>query len=68
MTGKDILPEKDLLEKAAAISRFEYSPLVKEFKQQTSVSEKQYKNLTVLLNLIKRKKTNKKKEVVISQI
>ena len=61
MTGKDILPEKDLLEKAAAINRFEYSPLVKELKQQTSVSEKQYKNLTVLLNLIKRKKTNKKK-------
>ena len=61
MTGKDILPEKDLLEKAAAINRFEYSPLVKELKQQTSVSEKQYKNLTVLLKLIKRKKTNKKK-------
>ena len=68
MTGKDILPEKDLLEKAAAINRFEYSLLVKELKQQTSVSEKQYKNLTVLLKLIKRKKTNKKKEVVISQI
>ena len=62
MTGKDILPEKDLLEKAAAINRFEYSPLVEELKQQTRVSEKQYKNLTVLLNLIKRKKTKKKKE------
>ena len=27
LTGKDVLPEKDLLEKAAAIKRFEYSPI-----------------------------------------
>ena len=26
LTGKDALPEKELLEKAAAIKRFEYSP------------------------------------------
>ena len=45
MTGKDILPEKDLLEKAAAIKRFEYSPLGKELKKQTSVAEKQYQTL-----------------------
>ena len=25
MTGKDVLPEKDLLEKAATMKRFEYS-------------------------------------------
>ena len=43
MTGKDVLPEKDMLEKAVAIKRFEYSPLGKEFKKQTSVAEKQYK-------------------------
>ena len=35
MTGKDVLPEKDLLEKAATINRFEYSPLGKELKAQT---------------------------------
>ena len=27
-TGKDVLPEKYLLEKAATIKRFEHSPLV----------------------------------------
>ena len=45
LTGKDVLPEKkDLLEKAAAIKRFEYSPLGKELKKQTSVAEEQYQN------------------------
>ena len=29
MTGKDVLPEKDLLEKAAAMKRLEYSMLGK---------------------------------------
>ena len=52
-TGKDVLREKDLLEKAAAIKKFEYSPLGKELKKQTSVAEKQYKNLTMLLSLMK---------------
>ena len=40
LTGKDVLPEKDLQEKATAIKRFEYSPLGKELKKQTSVAEK----------------------------
>ena len=42
LTGKDILPEKDLLEKAATIKRFEYSLLGKELEKQTSVAEKHY--------------------------
>ena len=42
MTGKFVLPSKDLLEKVAATKRFEYSPLGKELKKQTSVAEKQY--------------------------
>ena len=29
LTGKDDLPEKDLLKKAAALKSFEYSPLGK---------------------------------------
>ena len=38
-TGKDILPKKqDLLEKAAAIKIFEYSPLGKNSKVQTSAA------------------------------
>ena len=32
LTGKCVLTEKDLLEKAAAIKIFEYSPLGKELK------------------------------------
>ena len=42
LTGKDVLSEKDFLEKAAVIKRFEYSPLGKALKKQTSVAEKQY--------------------------
>ena len=30
LTSKDVLPEKDLLGKAATMKRFEYSPLGKE--------------------------------------
>ena len=43
MTGKDVLLEKDLLEKFEAIKKFEYSLLGKESEKQTSVGEKQYK-------------------------
>ena len=32
LTGKVVLQEKDVLEKAATIKRFEYSPLGKELK------------------------------------
>ena len=35
LTGKDVLPEKDLLEKATTMKRFEYSLLGKELKAQT---------------------------------
>ena len=41
LTGKNILPEKDLLEKAAALKRFEYSLLGKGFEKQTNVIKKQ---------------------------
>ena len=44
-TSKDVLPEKDLLEKAAALKRFEYSPLGKELKAQTDIAKKQYQKL-----------------------
>ena len=45
LTGKDVLPEKDLLEKAATIKRFEYSTLCSELRKQSSVAEKQYQKL-----------------------
>ena len=50
MTGKDVLPEKDLLEKAATMKRFEYSSCVKELKKQISVAEKQYQSFDNVLN------------------
>ena len=42
MTGKDVLAEKELLEKAATLKRFEYSLLGKELKVQTDIAKKQY--------------------------
>ena len=51
LSGKDSLPEKDLLEKAATTKRFEYSPLGKELKKQTSVAEKQYQNFDKIFKL-----------------
>ena len=45
MTDKDVLPEKDLLEEAAVIKRFECSPLGQKLRKQTSVAEKQYQKL-----------------------
>ena len=46
--SKDVLPEIDLLEKAAALKRFEYSLLGSELKKQISVAEKQYQGLNKL--------------------
>ena len=45
MTGKDVSLEKDLLENAATIKRFGYSPLGKELKEQTDTERKQYQGL-----------------------
>ena len=63
LTCKDVLPEKDFLEKAAAIKRFEYSPFGKEFQKQTSVAEKQCQKFDSPFesNENKENKTNNKK-------
>ena len=45
LTGKDVLPEKDLLEKAATMKKYEYSPLGKKLKAQTDIAKKQYEGL-----------------------
>ena len=59
LIDKDVLPKKDLLEKAVAIKRFQYFLLVK------ALAEKHYQNLS----LIKRKKTKQKAQnVTPSQI
>ena len=43
LTGKDVLPEKELLEKAAIMKRLEYLLLGKELKAQTNAAEKSIK-------------------------
>ena len=45
LTGKYVLPEKELLEKTAALKKFEYLPLGKELKAQASAAEKHYQKL-----------------------
>ena len=40
LTGKDDLSGKDLLEKTATITKFEYLPLGKELKKQTDIAKK----------------------------
>ena len=45
LTGKDVLPEKDLLEKVATMKRLEYSPLGKELKVQTDIAKKTISNV-----------------------
>ena len=41
LQAKMFFPEKDLLEKVAAMKRLEYSPLGKELKAQADMAEKQ---------------------------
>ena len=45
MTDRDVLSGKGLLEKAAAIKIFEYSPFRQRIKAQTDIAEKQYQTL-----------------------
>ena len=45
LIGKYVLAETDLLEKAAAIKRYEQLPLGKELKAQFRAAEKQYQKL-----------------------
>ena len=60
--------KKGLLEKAAALKRFEYSPLGKEFKAQTSAAEKQYQVLNKIFKLDEKEEpaTTKKEKLEIT--
>ena len=62
MTGRDVLPEKDLLGKAAALKRFEYSPLGKELKKETSVAEKHFQIFDKIFNYDEREEPVKIKK------
>ena len=41
LTGKYVLPKKDLLKEAATMKSFEYSPLGKKLKAQTDIAKKE---------------------------
>ena len=45
MTGKDVLPENYLIQKAATMKSFEYLPFGKELKAQTNTAKKPYQKL-----------------------
>ena len=65
LTGKDALPEQDLLEKATTIKRFEYSSLRKYLIEQTDIEKKQYQKLddTLEFHKIIKKKQHLKAKV-----
>ena len=44
LTSEFVLPEKNLLEKAATIKRFDYSPLGSELKKQTDIVKNSIKD------------------------
>ena len=52
LTGSYVLPEKGLLEKAATIKRFQYSPLSSGLKKNTAIEKEQYKYLKNQINVI----------------
>ena len=45
LTCQDVLPKIKVLEKASSIKRFEYLPIGKELKAQTSATKKQCQKL-----------------------
>ena len=59
LTWKDILPEKDLLEKTDTIKRFEYLPLGRELKAETDNAKKLYQKFDTYEfdRIIKKEKT-----------
>ena len=62
-----ILPEKGMLEKAATIKRFEYSPSGSELKKQTNIPEKQYQKYDDVKKLTT-KNNKQSKESTIDRI
>ena len=67
MTGKDVLPNKDLLEKTATKKRFEYYRSGKKLKRQNRVAEKKYQSFDKVFNHDKKEEPVKiKKEELLT--
>ena len=56
LTGKDVLQEKYLLEKAATMKRFEYWPLGSELKKQTDIAKKHNQGLDKIYEFDKKER------------
>ena len=54
LTSKDVLPEKDLLEKTSASKRLEYLPLGKELKAQINIAKNKTKQKKKTASKIRR--------------
>ena len=62
LIGKDILPKENFIQKVAGIKRFEYDPLGKELKKETSVAEKHYQKFDNDFESSKREQVHTKKQ------
>ena len=63
LTGEGLLTETELLEKAATVKRFEYSPLDSELKKQTEIAKKECPVLDKVYEFCK-----KDDEIIITKI
>ena len=61
LMAKMFFTRKDLLEKAAAVKRLEYSPLDSELKKQTDIDKKQHQRLDKLYDFDETINENDKK-------
>ena len=68
LTGEDILPEKNLLEKAGTIKIFEYWTMGSELEKQTSITKDQYQGLDRVYEFNKKILIKQKIKSVLSQI
>ena len=60
LTSKDVLREKDLLDKVATIKIFKYLRLGSEVNRQTEISKKQYQKLHKVYKLGEKEEDEKK--------
>ena len=68
MTGQDVLQKKDLLEKAAKLKRFEYSPWGKQLKAQTEIAKNNIKPQIKSVKLITQQVKNQQSITMLNQI
>ena len=71
LTGEDVLPEKEVLEKVAIIKRFKYSPLRRQLEKQNGIAKDQCESFKDKMNAFNNKNRNgdiKKGDVEIEDV